>query len=158
MKGKYNNSKTKDKNYQQNEEERKKQDSEHKKKIEGVKKGKDKLAIPLEMSDEGKYPVSIIRNISTFNYQHDKSKRAGNVFNKFPPGNYELKQLLGKIFDNKYKTYKYFLWVLEIMLKTQDIIILVLALILYLVNLEYIKIKMLIISLRKCLFRTQNKI
>ena len=61
------------------------------------------------MSDKGKYPVSTIRNISSFNYGHDKSKRSGYVFNKYPgPGKYDSKQLLGKIFDSKYKTYEGF--------------------------------------------------
>jgi hypothetical protein len=109
FKGKYDDAKTKVKNFQKNEEERKKKDLEYKEKIERVKKGEDKLPIPLEMSDKGKYPVSTIRNISSFNYGHDKSKRSGYVFNKYPgPGKYDSKQLLGKIFDSKYKTYEGF--------------------------------------------------
>ena len=109
FKGKYDDAKTKVKNFQKNEEERKKKDLEYKEKIEKVKKGEDKLPIPLEMSDKGKYPVSTIRNISSFNYGHDKSKRSGYVFNKYPgPGKYDSKQLLGKIFDSKYKTYEGF--------------------------------------------------
>jgi len=62
VKGKYDDSKIKIKNFQKNEEERNKKDLEYKEKIERVKNGKDKLSISLVMSDKGKYPVSTIRN------------------------------------------------------------------------------------------------
>ena len=89
MKGKYDDSKIKIKNFQKNEEERNKKDLEYKEKIERVKNGKDKLSISLVMSDKGKYPVSTIRNWRTFIYEYDKSKRSGYVFNKFP-GSWKL--------------------------------------------------------------------
>ena len=98
MKGKNDDNKTKNRNYQKNEEERKKNDEKYME-IE-LSHG-----IPLEMNNKGKYPVSTIRNINSFYYGNDKSQRSGYALNKFPgPGKYDSTQLLGRIFNSKYKT------------------------------------------------------
>ena len=99
MKGKYDDAKTKVKNYQKNVEEEKEKDNKY-------NQIKNTLKIPLEMNPKGKYPVSTLRNINFVQFEKDKSKRFNYTYNQFPgPGKYESKQLLGKIYDSKYQTF-----------------------------------------------------
>ena len=106
MKGKHDDAKTKVKNYQKIVEEEKLKKKEYNELIEKVKKNEKKLPIPLEMNNQGKYPVSTYRNINSLRFDKQKEKRFNYTYNQFPgPGKYDTKPLLGKIYDSKYQTF-----------------------------------------------------
>ena len=104
MKGKNDDNKKKNKNYNKMLEEEKKKNTEYQ---TLVKEGKVK--IPLEMNPNGKYPVSTLRNINFVKFDKDHSKRFNYTYSQFPgPGTYDTKQLLGKIYESKFQTFEGF--------------------------------------------------
>ena len=59
--------------------------------------------VTVKINNQRKYPVS---NISSLQFGLDKSKRFIYKMNKFPgPGTYNIKPLMGKIFNNKFRSY-----------------------------------------------------
>jgi len=63
--------------------------------------------IVIQIRPSGKYPVSQIRNVNSMKFDKDKSKRTNFGAKPSPgPGQYEAKQLLGRIFPSKYKSYE----------------------------------------------------
>ena len=68
--------------------------------------GPGQYPITVKINNQGKYPVSNISNISSLKFGLDKSKRFIYKMNKFPgPGTYDMKPLMGKIFDSKFRSY-----------------------------------------------------
>ena len=68
--------------------------------------GPGQYPITVKINNQGKYPVSNISNISSLKFGLDKSKRFIYKMNKFPgPGTYDVKPLMGKIFDSKFRSY-----------------------------------------------------
>jgi chemotaxis protein histidine kinase CheA len=63
--------------------------------------------VTIQIRPSGKYPVSQIPNVNSMKFDKDKSKRTDFGAKRTPgPGDYEMKQLLGRVFPSKYKSYE----------------------------------------------------
>lgn len=69
--------------------------------------GPDIYKVVVQISQNGKYPVSGISNVNSMKFGNDKTKRRTYAINKTPgPGEYDSKPMIGqKIFDSRYHSY-----------------------------------------------------
>ena len=64
-------------------------------------------SVTIQIRPTGKYSVSHIPNVNSLKFDKDKSRRTKFVADKNPgPGTYESKQLLGRIFPSRFRSYE----------------------------------------------------
>ena len=64
-------------------------------------------SVTIQIRPSGKYSVSQIPNVNSLKFDKDKSRRTKFVADKNPgPGTYESKQLLGRIFPSRFRSYE----------------------------------------------------